>query len=210
MRHNRDDKRFSRNSGHLRCMLANMTNDLITHGRIKTTTPKAKVLRRYAERMITLGKRGDVAARRRAMAFMRSKPAVKKLFDEVAGRFAERAGGYTRIMKLGIRPGDAAPMSIIELVESTVAKAPAKKSAPKKKAAAKAPAKKAPAKKAPARKAAPDKEEAAAKKAPAKKAAAGKATAAKKAAAPEAAGKKPAAKKSAAKKPAPKKGGAEK
>ena len=223
MRHNRDDKRFSRNSGHLRCMLANMTSDLITHGRIKTTTPKAKVLRRYAERMITLGKRGDVAARRRAMAFMRSKPAVKKLFDEVAGRFAERPGGYTRIMKLGPRPGDAAPMSIIELVESAVAKAPAKKAAPKKKAA-KAPAKKAPAKKAPAKKAAgkaaPEKEEAAAKKAaagkapakkaPAKKATAGKAAAEKKAAPAKTAEKKAAAKKPAAKKPAAKKGETEK
>ncbi len=116
MRHNRDDKRFSRHSGHLRCMMANMTNALILHGRIKTTTPKAKELRRYVERMITLGKKGSLPARRRAMAFMRNKTAVTKLFNEVAPRYRERNGGYTRILKVGFRPGDCAPMAIIELV----------------------------------------------------------------------------------------------
>jgi large subunit ribosomal protein L17 len=98
-------------------MLANMTNDLIISGRIKTTTPKAKLLRRYAERMITLGKSGSLAARRRAMAFMGNKGAVTKLFGEVAGRYVERSGGYTRVLKIGLRPGDCAPMSLIELVE---------------------------------------------------------------------------------------------
>ena len=130
MRHNRDKKKFSRHGGHLRCMLANMTNDLIVEGRIKTTTPKAKVLRSYVEKMITLGKAGTVASRRRAMAFMRSKSAVTKLFTEVAPRYTERPGGYTRIMKNGFRDGDCAPMAIIELVEDKVKKAkkkPAKK-----------------------------------------------------------------------------------
>jgi large subunit ribosomal protein L17 len=116
-------------------MLANMTNDLIVEGRIKTTTPKAKVLRSYVEKMITLGKAGTVASRRRAMAFMRSKSAVTKLFTEVAPRYTERPGGYTRIMKNGFRDGDCAPMAIIELVEDKVKKAkkkPAKKVAVKK------------------------------------------------------------------------------
>ncbi len=186
MRHNRDIKRFSRPGGHLRCMLANMTNDLITHGRIKTTTSKAKELRRYVERMITLGKSGSVPARRRAMAFMRSKTAVHKLFGEVAPKYADRNGGYTRILKLGIRIGDAAPISIIELVEGPEEAVAAKKPAPKKRALAKA---KAPAKpKAPA-KASGDKE-------PEKKAAASKKPAAEKKAAP---------KKAAPKKAAPKK-----
>ena len=117
MRHNRDEKRFDRSNGHLRCMLANMTNDLVLAGRIKTTTPRAKVLRRYAEKMVTLGKDGSTAARRRAFAFMRSKDAVKKLFDDLAPKYVGRNGGYTRILKLGVRPGDNAAMSLIEFVE---------------------------------------------------------------------------------------------
>jgi len=98
-------------------MMANMTNDLIKHGRIKTTTAKAKQLRRYTERMITLGKSGDVAARRRAMAFLRSKTNVTRLFVDVAPLFKDRQGGYTRMLKIGVRDGDCAPMSIIELTE---------------------------------------------------------------------------------------------
>lgn len=147
MRHNRDEKRFDKTYSHLKSMLANMTNDLVTVGRIKTTTPRAKVLRRYAEKMITLGKDGTLAARRRAMAFMRNKVAVTKLFDELAPQYRERNGGYTRILKLGNRPGDNAPVSIIELVESgaKVEAAKAKKKAPAKKKAA--PAKKAAAEK---------------------------------------------------------------
>src|SRR3972149_3305258 len=90
MRHNRDDKRFSRPLGHLRCMMANLTNSLFESGRIKTTAPKAKELRRYAEKMITLGKRGDVASRRRAMAFMRKKEVVTKLFDEIAPTYKKK------------------------------------------------------------------------------------------------------------------------
>ncbi len=122
MRHNKDDKRFSRTGGHLRCMMSNMTNSLIEKGRIQTTTPKAKLLRRYVERMITLGKSGTLPARRRAMAFMRSKSAVTRLFADVAPRYNERKGGYTRILKTGFRPGDCAPMSIIELVEADAEK----------------------------------------------------------------------------------------
>ncbi|MBI5902342.1 MAG: 50S ribosomal protein L17 [Deltaproteobacteria bacterium] len=141
MRHNRDEKRFDRTASHLKSMMANMTNDLLLNGRIKTTTPRAKSLRRYAERMITLGKSGSLAARRRAMAFMRDKTAVTRLFSDIARNYKERHGGYTRILKLGFRPGDAAHMSIIELVESA-----AKAQAEKPKAAKKASAKKAPAK----------------------------------------------------------------
>lgn len=162
MRHNRDEKRFDRTAGHLRCMLSNMTNDLILSGRIKTTTQRAKVLRRYAEKMITLGKDGTVAARRRAMAFMRNKIAVTRLFTDIAPRYKERNGGYTRILKLGDRVGDGASLSFIELVESALKAEPqakAKKAAakPKAKAAAKASAKtpeKAPKKAAPKKEAA--------------------------------------------------------
>ncbi len=138
MRHNRDEKRFDRTYSHLKSMLSNMTNDLVMWGRIKTTTPRAKVLRRFAEKMITLGKDGTLPARRRAMAFMKSKEAVTKLFAEVAPRFKERNGGYTRILKIGERPGDNASMSIIELVEGAGQKAEAKPKAARKKAPAKA------------------------------------------------------------------------
>ena len=180
MRHNRDDKRFDRTSSHLKSMLSNMTNDLVEHGRITTTTPKAKVLRRHAEKMITLGKNGTVAARRRAMAFMKNKSTVTKLFDDLALRYKERNGGYTRILKLGVRPGDNAPMSIIEFVEDASAapvtepkpkkKAPAKKPAAKKAVAPKkAEAEKAPKKEAAPKKAAAPKKPAIAKKVPAKK-----------------------------------------
>jgi len=178
MRHNKDDKRFSRTGGHLRCMMANMTNSLIEKGRIQTTTPKAKLLRRYVERMITLGKSGSQPARRRAMAFMRDKTIVTRLFTDVAPRYRERSGGYTRILKTGFRPGDCAPMSIIELVEADTEKKAAtsagrrraaagrRRAAAAKKAEAgakgeetkkKAPAKKTPAKKTAARKTAPKK-----------------------------------------------------
>jgi large subunit ribosomal protein L17 len=143
MRHNRDEKRFDRTYSHLKSMLSNMTNDLVMYGRIRTTTPKAKVLRSYAEKMITLGKDGSVAARRRAMAFMKNKAAVTRLFDALAPQYKERNGGYTRIFKLGNRPGDNAAMAIIELVEGAAQAAAAETAAPKKKAAvkkAKAPA----------------------------------------------------------------------
>ncbi|MBI5587248.1 MAG: 50S ribosomal protein L17 [Deltaproteobacteria bacterium] len=139
MRHNRDEKRFDKTYSHLKSMMSNMTNDLIMAGRIKTTTPRAKVLRSWAEKMITLGKNGSVASRRRAMAFLRNKSSVTRLFAEVAPQFKERNGGYTRILKLGNRPGDNAAMSIIELVEGAGAQAEAV--APKAAKAKKAPAK---------------------------------------------------------------------
>lgn len=169
MRHNRDEKRFDRTYSHLKSMLSNMTNDLVMYGRIRTTTPKAKVLRSYAEKMITLGKDGSVAARRRAMAFMKNKAAVTRLFDALAPQYKERNGGYTRIFKLGNRPGDNAAMAIIELVEgaqAAVAQAAPKKKAPVKKAKAPAAEKAAPAKAkneaAPKKAAAPKKKAAAA------------------------------------------------
>lgn len=187
MRHNRDEKRFDRTWSHLRSMMANMTNDLVMSGRIKTTTQRAKVLRSYAEKMITLGKDGTLSARRRAMAFMRNKIAVTRLFAEIAPLFKERNGGYTRILKIGNRPGDNATMAFIELVEGagTAVKAEAPAKTAKK---AKAPAKKAAAPK----KAAAEKAEKTEKKAAAKprKTAAKKETAEK----TEAAEKKPRAK----------------
>ena len=170
MRHNRDDKRFNRNSGHLKCMMANMTRDLLLHDRIKTTTPKAKEVRRSAERMITLSKLGTLSARRRAMAFLRDKAVVTRLFTELGPRFKDRKGGYTRMLKVGVRHGDCAPMSLIELVEGAMDKAskggePAKgkKATSKKDKAKKAAPKKEKAKAAPKKekaKAAPKKEKA--------------------------------------------------
>ncbi len=129
MRHNKESRRFSRPSGHLKSMMANLTNSLLEHGRLKTTTPKAKELRRYAERMITLGKSGTLPSRRRAMAYLRNKKIVTKLFTELGPDYKDRNGGYTRIYKLGPRPGDCAPMSLIELVEGQSAMAEAAEAA---------------------------------------------------------------------------------
>ncbi len=125
MRHNRDEKRFNRTSEHLKAMLCNMAVSLFNHGRIETTLPKAKELRRFAERLITIGKKGDLHARRRAFAYLKDRTVVKKLFDEIAPRYRDRNGGYTRILRTGNRRGDCAPMAIIELVEGgAVEKAP--------------------------------------------------------------------------------------
>ncbi|HBC32189.1 MAG TPA: 50S ribosomal protein L17 [Clostridiales bacterium] len=104
-------------SDHRVAMLRNMTADLITHGRIRTTVTRAKELRRVAERTITLGKRGDLHARRQALAYLYDKDAVYKLFEEVAPKYKDRNGGYTRILRIGPRRGDGAEMAIIELVE---------------------------------------------------------------------------------------------
>ncbi|HHZ02993.1 MAG TPA: 50S ribosomal protein L17 [Tissierellia bacterium] len=103
-------------SDHRVAMLRNLTTDLIMHGRITTTVTRAKEVRRVAERTITLGKRGDLHARRQALAYLYGKDAVYKLFEEVAPRYKDRNGGYTRILKLGPRRGDGAEMAIIELV----------------------------------------------------------------------------------------------
>jgi len=98
-------------------MLRNMATSLLEHERIETTDAKAKELKRFADRMITLGKRGDLHARRQALAILRSKKVTAKLFDDLADRFRDRPGGYTRVIKLGNRVGDSAPISIIELVD---------------------------------------------------------------------------------------------
>ncbi|HXC49947.1 MAG TPA: 50S ribosomal protein L17 [Candidatus Limnocylindrales bacterium] len=117
MRHRNSGRKLSRNSSHRHALMRNMVTSLIEHGSIRTTDAKAKELRRWADRMVTLGKAGTVAARRRARAFVQTDAAVSKLFAEVAPRFANRAGGYTRIIKIGQRMGDAAPISIIEFTE---------------------------------------------------------------------------------------------
>lgn len=118
MRHNVDGRKLGRTSSHKKAMFRNMAASLILHDRIETTLPKAKELRRIADRLVTLGKRQTLHARRRAARFIHSKPALIKLFDELAGRFSSRNGGYTRIMKLGWRHGDSAPMATIEYLSS--------------------------------------------------------------------------------------------
>lgn len=119
MNHRRNHRKLSRTTSHRKALLRNMVTSLLEHEAIRTTDAKAKELRGVAEKMITLGKRGTLHARRQALATIRSKDVTKKLFDELAGRYRTRAGGYTRIMKLAPRPGDAAPMAIIELVDRT-------------------------------------------------------------------------------------------
>jgi large subunit ribosomal protein L17 len=116
MRHRKVRHKLSRNASHRKALLRNLVTELLRHGRIKTTLAKAKAMKSPAEKMITLGKRGDLHARRQALSFIQSKDVVHKLFDTVASTYAERNGGYTRIYKLGPRKGDAAPMAIIELV----------------------------------------------------------------------------------------------
>ena len=117
MRHHRAGKKLGRDASHRKALYANLAGSLIEHGRIKTTEAKAKAVRPFAEQMITLGKRGDLHARRLALAELRSQDVVHVLFAEVAPRFAEREGGYTRIVKLGPRLGDAAEMAYLELVD---------------------------------------------------------------------------------------------
>ena len=117
MRHRKGPRKLGRSSSHRQALLRNMVTSLLDNERIQTTDAKAKELRRIAERMITLGKRGDLHARRQALSVIRSKDVTAKLFDELADRYRERPGGYTRVMKLGQRNGDAAPMSLIELLD---------------------------------------------------------------------------------------------
>mgnify|MGYP003583857402 FL=1 len=116
MRHRKMGRRLGRTTSHREAMMRNIVTSLLEHERIVTTVPKAKEIRRVAEQMITLGKRGDLHARRQALAYIRSKAVVAKLFDELSSQYAERQGGYTRIIRTGIRPGDAAPMAVLELV----------------------------------------------------------------------------------------------
>lgn len=117
MRHAIRSKRFDRDSGQRRALFRGMVTDLIGYEKITTTESRAKEIRRQAEKMITLGKKGDINARRQALAFIYDEKVVSKLFDELAGRYAERNGGYTRVIKLGPRQGDAAPMAVVELVK---------------------------------------------------------------------------------------------
>jgi large subunit ribosomal protein L17 len=118
MRHQRSGKKMGRDSAHRKALYANLAGALIEHGRIRTTVTKAKAVKPIAEQMITLGRRGDLHARRQAVAFLRSKDVVHKLFSEIGPRFSERPGGYTRIIKLGPRAGDAAEMVYLELVDT--------------------------------------------------------------------------------------------
>jgi len=156
MRHRVAGVKLNRSPAHRRALFRNLVTALLDHEAVRTTDAKAKELRRWGDRMITLGKEGTLAARRRAAALINRRSVVKKLFDDIAPRYAKRNGGYTRVVKLGVRPGDAAAMSMVELVERAGAapepkkkparrrdrtdarakKAGDKKSAPRRKAAA--------------------------------------------------------------------------
>jgi len=161
MRHRVDTRKLGRTSAHRQAMYRNMVTSLLEHERVETTHAKARELRRVADQMITLGKRGDLHARRQAAKVVRSKSVAGKLFGELAERYASRPGGYTRVLRLRRRVGDAAEMSIVELVEEAApAKTEPKKKATRKKAATK--------KKAPTRKAASKKQAASKKKTSAK------------------------------------------
>jgi large subunit ribosomal protein L17 len=133
MRHNKAGRRLGRTTSHRVAMFRNMVTSFLNHEKITTTDAKAKELRSIAEKMITLGKKGDLHAMRQAASYIRDKKVVTKLFTTIAPRYKERAGGYTRIIKLGLRPGDNASLSVIELVEEQVAASAPKKAAPKKK-----------------------------------------------------------------------------
>lgn len=186
MKHRARARKLGRSTSHRLAMLRNMVTSLLDHERVHTTDAKAKEVRRVAERMITLGKRGDMHARRRALRVIRRREVAAKVFGELAERYRDRPGGYTRVVKLGQRHGDAAPLSLVELISGeTVAEAPAAETKPRRKKAAKAAADKPASKKAPAKKAGgagktagkkksksarkPATEKAASKKSPAKK-----------------------------------------
>ena len=117
MRHHRAGKKLGRDTAQRKALYSGLAGALIEHGRIKTTEAKAKAVKPFAERMISLGKRGDLHARRQALSHLRSQEIVHRLFADVGPRFAERPGGYSRIVKLGPRPGDAAGMVYLELVD---------------------------------------------------------------------------------------------
>jgi large subunit ribosomal protein L17 len=120
MRHGKVHRKFNRKSEHRRAMFANMCDALIKHEQIVTTLPKAKDLRPVVEKLVTLGKRGDLHARRQAVAELRDVAMVKKLFDVLGPRYKERHGGYTRVLKAGFRYGDSAPVAVIEFVDRDV------------------------------------------------------------------------------------------
>ncbi|MCB0349501.1 MAG: 50S ribosomal protein L17 [Bdellovibrionales bacterium] len=151
MRHNRITKTFSRETGHRKAMFRNLVVSLVEHGRIKTTTDKAKQLRKHIEKAITISKEGSLQAHRLLLSRYPNKAAVSSLMKDIGPRFKDRNGGYTRILKIGRRPGDAAEMAIIEFVDYALPEAPkeakgtdatakkktVKKAAPKKAAASK-------------------------------------------------------------------------
>jgi large subunit ribosomal protein L17 len=122
MRHLKSGRQLSRNSSHRWALMRNLITALLREEKIQTTDPKAKELRRWVDRVITLGKQGTLHARRQVLAIVHDKSVVRKLFDTIGPRFKDRPGGYTRIIKLGLRRGDAAQMSLIELVAAEAAK----------------------------------------------------------------------------------------
>ncbi|MEQ8353914.1 MAG: 50S ribosomal protein L17 [Kiloniellaceae bacterium] len=117
MRHGFHGRRLNRTASHRKAMFANMAASLIKHEQIKTTLPKAKDLRRVIDRLVTLGKRGDLHARRQALSVLRDSDITAKLFGDLAERYKERNGGYSRVLKAGFRYGDMAPMAVIELID---------------------------------------------------------------------------------------------
>lgn len=127
MRHGVSGRKLNRSTSHRLAMFRNMVTSLLKEERIYTTVPKAKEMRRWAEWMITLGKHGDLNARRRALQTVQEKSVVHKLFEELAQRYQNRPGGYTRIVKVGFRRGDAAPMCLLELINDEKGREKAKK-----------------------------------------------------------------------------------
>ena len=121
MRHQKAGRKLNKNGPHRKALFRNMVTSLLDHEQIQTTDAKAKELRGLADRMITLGKRGDLHARRQALSVIRDKKVAAKLFGELAERYRDRPGGYTRVIKLGHRAGDAAPQAMIELVDREAA-----------------------------------------------------------------------------------------
>jgi large subunit ribosomal protein L17 len=129
MRQGKSGSKLGRTSSHRKAMLRNMVTSFLKYEMVKTTDVKAKELKRVAEKMITLGKRGDLHARRQALAFVRDPSVVGKLFSDLSERYRERAGGYTRIVKMGFRIGDNAPLSMLEFIDAVQRQKPKKKSA---------------------------------------------------------------------------------
>ncbi|MDO9558387.1 MAG: 50S ribosomal protein L17 [Syntrophales bacterium] len=130
MRHGKAGSKLGRTSSHRKAMLRNMVTSFLKYEKVKTTDVKAKELKKVAEKMITLGKRGDLHARRQALAFVRDPEVVGKLFSELSERYRQRTGGYTRIIKMGYRTGDNAPLSSIEFIDTVQKKKPKKKAVP--------------------------------------------------------------------------------
>lgn len=120
MRHGLKQRKLGRDTAHRKALLANLASDLIIHEQISTTVAKAKALKPFVEKLVTLGKKGDLSSRRRAISITRNKDAVNKLFSTIAERYQERNGGYTRIMRFGFRAGDSAPVGVIEFVDRDI------------------------------------------------------------------------------------------